>query len=161
LADDERYTFSSLMTLLIECERKLQQHYQKASTTMHNLELTSLLAEYAKEISQSIELMQKARVETVVEMALEPITDLKLAETVRSIDGEIEVGYVQELVIIERTVSQLYLQASPKVANMSAEASELLKRLSRDSVERAHKLAQVPACHGDSHYGGSPCSGGH
>jgi hypothetical protein len=144
-SDEERYTFSSLMSLLIECERKLEQYYQKASTATDDSEVASMLADYAKKTSQSIELVQKARVETVVEMALEPITDLKLAELVKNINSGLEVGkagYVQGLVTIEGAVSQLYSQASPKVANMSAETSELLMRLSRESVERVHELEQ-------------------
>jgi hypothetical protein len=144
-SDEERYTFSSLMTLLIECERKLQQYYQKASITTDDSEVASILTDYAKKTLQSIDLMQRARVETVVEMALEPITNLKLAELVKSIDSGIEVGkagYVQGLVTIEVAVSQLYSQVSPKIANMSAETSELLMRLSRESVERVHELEQ-------------------
>ena len=142
-SDEERYTFSSLMSLLIECERKLQQYYEKVSITTVNPQVASMLADYAKKTSQNVELMQKARVETIVEMALEPITDLKLAELVKSISSGLEVGkagYVQGLVTIEGAVSQLYSQASPKVANMSAETSELLMRLSRESVERVHEL---------------------
>ena len=143
---DERYTFSSLMTLLIECEEKLEHYYQMASGRMDNPQLGTVLADYSKEISRNVQSMRRARVETVVEMALEPITDLNLAQSVRSIDGVIEVGkagYLHGLMTMEGAVSQLYLQASPKIANMSAEASELLMRLSRDSIERVHKLEQT------------------
>jgi len=89
--------------------------------------------------------MQKARVETIVEMALEPITNLKLAELMIPIDRGIELGstgYVSALMTIERAVSQLYLQVSQKLATMSAETGELLMRLSRDSDERFHILEQ-------------------
>lgn len=146
LADDERYTFSSLMTLLIECEEKLEHYYQLASTRMDDPQLGTLLTDYSKEISRSVQSMRRTRIETVVEMALEPITDLKLAQSVRSIDGAIEVGkagYLHGLMTMEGAVSQLYLQASPKIANISAEASELLMKLSRDSLERVHKLEQA------------------
>jgi len=143
---DERYTFSSLMTILIECEEKLERYYQMASARMDDPQLGTVLSDYSKEVSRSVQSMRRARVETVVEIALEPITDLKLAQSVRSIDGIIEVekeGYLHGLMTMEGAVSQLYLQASPKIANMSAEASELLLRLSRDSIERVHELEQT------------------
>jgi len=142
LTEDERYTFSSLITLLIECESTLHQYYLDASTATSDPQLATALANFAKSIARSVDSMQRARVETVVEIALEPITNLRLSDLMSSID-RVEIGrtgYGETLMALEGVVSQLYRQASPKLASMSAEIGELLLRLSRDSDERVREL---------------------
>jgi len=143
LAEDERYTFSSLMSLLIECENKLQKYYLTASAATSDSQLATVLADFAKSISRSVASMQRARVETVVEMTLEPISNLKIADQISSINRGIEIGkagYVQALTPLEGAVSQLYLQVSPKLASMSAETGELLLKLAREGNERVNAL---------------------
>jgi hypothetical protein len=79
----------------------------------------------------------------VVEIALEPITGLRLSELLATIDGTIQnerASIIQRLMTLERTISDLYARASPKVVRISADAAELLSMLSRESTGRLRYL---------------------
>jgi len=145
LTDEERYTFSSLMTLLIETETKLKQLYETIAEGTGLPKLRSLLFDYCKSSLKRTEMMRTSRVERVVEMALEPITGLKLTELVEKINTTIEDGRVSNIEkarTIEKTISELYARASPTIMQISAETSELLMALSRESMERFRELEQ-------------------
>ena len=140
---EERYTFGSLMAVLIESEGKLKEFYERAAEGISRAELKSLFSEYGKNCSKRMEAMRKARVETVVEMALEPITSPKFAELLGRINSTIQsvrVSNLEKLKTVERTVSELYAEASPKITQISAETAELLAALSRESAEHAREL---------------------
>lgn len=141
--DEERYTFSSLMTSLIESENRLKQLYEATAQATERPELKSLLTDFAKSSVKRIEMMPRARVESVVEIALEPITGLRLSELLATIDGTIQnerASVIQKLMTLERTISDLYARASPKVVRISADAGELLSMLSRESTGRLRYL---------------------
>jgi hypothetical protein len=141
--DEERYTFSSLMTSLIESENGLKQLYEATARATEQPELKSLLTDFAKSSVKRIEMMRRARVESVVEIALEPITGLRLSELLATIDGTIQnerASSIQKLMTLERTISDLYARASPKVVRISADAGELLSMLSRESTGRLGHL---------------------
>lgn len=141
--DEERYTFSSLMTSLIESENRLKQLYEATAQATERPELKSLLTDFAKSSVKRIEMMRRARVESVVEIALEPITGLRLSELLATIDGTIQnerASVIQKLMTLERTISDLYARASPKVVRISADAGELLSMLSRESTGRLRYL---------------------
>lgn len=145
MTDEERYTFSSLMTLLIETEGKLKQLYEAMANGADNLKLKSLLSDYGKSTLKRMEMMQRARVESVVEIALEPITTLKLAEPMAKINAAIESespSDLEKVMTLERIISELYVLASPKIMRTSAETGELLMALSRESMERLFELRQ-------------------
>ena len=141
--EEERYTFSSLMTLLISSETKLKELYETVTEATGDTKLKSILSEFGKNGSKRLEMMQKARRESVVEMMLQPITGLKLAELGSKIQGAIEdtsVSELQKLIILEDTVSELYARASPGTMQISADTGQLLMVLSRESMERKHEL---------------------
>jgi len=141
--DEERYTFSSLMTLLVESESRLKQLYETTAETTSQPNLKSLLSDFAKSSSRTMQMMRRVRVESVVEIALEPISGLKLAELVAIINITVEtrqVSNIEKLMALERTVSDLYARASPKIARISAEAGQLLRTLPRESIDRVHEL---------------------
>jgi glutamate synthase domain-containing protein 3 len=145
LTDEERYNFSSLMSLLSEAESKLKQLYETLAKETGEPKLKSLLSDYDRNSSKRMEMMRRTRVESVVEFMLEPITGLRLAEPIAAIKTAIEnqslIG-LEKAVTVERIISELYATASPKIMSTSADAGELLARLSRESMERADELEQ-------------------
>jgi glutamate synthase domain-containing protein 3 len=145
LTDEERYTFSSLMSLLSEAESKLKQLYETLAKETGEPKLKSLLSDHDRKSSRRMEMMRRTRVESVVEFMLEPITGLKLAEPVAAIRTAIEnqsPSGLEKAVTVERIISELYAAASPKIMSTSADAAELLARLSGESMERARELEQ-------------------
>jgi hypothetical protein len=145
LADEERYTFSSLMSLLGEAEGKLKLLYETLAKEADEPKLRSLLSDYDRNSSRRMEMMRRARVESIVEFMLEPITGLKLSEPIAAIKTAIEnqsLSSLEKAVTVERIISDLYSRASAKIMPTSADAGELLARLSRESMERVHELEQ-------------------
>jgi glutamate synthase domain-containing protein 3 len=145
LTDEERYNFSSLMSLLSEAEGKLKQLYETLTKETSEPKLKSLLSDYDRSSSKRMEMMRRTRVESVVEFMLEPITGLKLAEPIAAIKTTIEKqspSGLEKAITVERIISELYAAASPKIMSTSADAGELLARLSRESMERVHELDQ-------------------
>ncbi len=145
MTDEERYTFSSLMTSLIEIEGKLGQLYEAMEKETDEPKLKALLSDYDRSSAKRMEMMRRARVESVVEIMLEPITNLKLAEPIAKINaavGSKSLGNLEKAIALERLVSELYVAASPKIMQTSAVAGELLVTLSRESMERLQELQQ-------------------
>jgi hypothetical protein len=146
LADEERYTFSSLMTMLSEAESELKRLHEIAEREISEPHLRSLMSEYTRKDSIRMEMMRRTRVESVVEIMLEPITSLKLTEPIAAIKTAIEnqsLGTLEKVVTVEKAISEIYSNASPKIMPASADAGELLARLSRESAERVHELERV------------------
>lgn len=142
---DERYTFSSLMSLLIEIEGKLRQLYEAMTKEIDEPKLKSLVSDYDRICMNRMDRMRKVRTESVVEFMLEPITDLRLADPVAKISAAIQnmsLGKLEKAITLERTISELYAVASPRIMQTSADAGELLATLSRESAERLHELEQ-------------------
>lgn len=145
MTDEERYNFSSLMSLLSEAEGKLKQLYETLTKETSEPKLKSLLSDYDRSSSKRLEMMRRTRVESVVEFMLEPITGLKLAEPISAIKTTIEkqsLSGLEKAVTVERIISELYAAASPKIMPTSSDAGELLARLSRESIERVHELEE-------------------
>jgi hypothetical protein len=145
LTDEERYNFSSLMSLLSEAEGKLKRLYETLVKETSEPKLKSLLFDYDRSSSKRLEMMRRTRVESVVEFMLEPITGLKLAEPIAAIKTTIEkqsLSGLEKAVTVERIISELYAAASPKIMPTSSDAGELLARLSRESMERVHELEE-------------------
>ena len=145
MTDEERYNFSSLMSLLSEAEGKLKQLYETLVKEASEPKLKSLLSDYDRSSSKRLEMMRRTRVESVVEFMLEPITGLKLAEPISLIKTTIEkqsLSGLEKAVTVERIISELYAAASPKIMPTSSDAGELLARLSRESIERVHELEE-------------------
>jgi hypothetical protein len=141
--EEERYTFSSLMTSLIGSETKLRELYETTTEATDDAKLKAILVEFGKNCSKRLEMMQRARRESVVEMMLQPITGLKLGELASKIDKTFEnksVGGLERLIALEETLSELYARASPGTMEISADTGQLLISLSHESMERKHEL---------------------
>jgi len=145
LTDETKYTFSSLMRLLIENERKLEEHYERAAKAAGDPELRVFLSNLGKVGLRRIERMRTARVETVVEIALEPITDLNLNDllaTINSTIGNTRTSDLEKTRALERAISELYSRTSPKINQISAETGDLLSSFAHESQERVLELGQ-------------------
>ncbi len=145
MTDEERYNFSSLMSLLSEAEGKLKRLYETLVKETSEPKLKSLLSDYDRGSSKRLEMMRRTRVESVVEFMLEPITGLKLAEPIAAIKTTIEkqsLNGLEKAITVERIISELYAAASPKIMSTSSDAGELLARLSHESIERVHELEE-------------------
>jgi hypothetical protein len=141
--EEERYTFTILMTSLIGSETKLRELYETTIGATDDAKLKAVLVEFSKNCLKRLEMMQRARRESVVEMMLQPITGLKLAELAAKIDKTFEntsVGGLERLIALEETVSELYARASPGTMQISADTGQLLMTLSRESMERKDEL---------------------
>ena len=145
MSDAERYTFSSLMSLLIESERKLKGLYEEALSEINEEKLKLFISEACRQNSRRVELMHRARIERVVEMTLEPITDLKLSDLIARMTNIIEsknVSSVQKTIRMEKAISELYVKVAPKIMGISSDTGELILALSRESNDRQDKLEQ-------------------
>lgn len=145
MADAERYTFSSLMSLLIASEKKLHELYEIAGNETTEDNLKAFLSDSGKKSLMRMNLMQRARVERVVEITLEPITGLQLADLTAGINNAIENGNASPLektLRLERAMAELYTRTSPKIMQISSDTAELLLELSHESIERQHELEQ-------------------
>lgn len=144
----ERYTFSSLITSLIGMEGRIKEFYEAKAATTERPDLKSLLGEFANSNSRRMEMIRRTRIESVVEMTLEPIAGLKLAEPLAEINSTIRderIADMEKLSNLERIVSDIYVRASAKIMTMSAETSQLLETLARQSMERVAELRRLRA----------------
>jgi glutamate synthase domain-containing protein 3 len=131
------------MSQLSEAEGKLRQLYETLAKETGEPKLKSLLSDYERNSSRRMEMMRRTRIESVVEFMLEPITGLKLSEPIAAIKTAIENRFqssLEKAVTVERIISELYGRASPKIMPTSADAGELLARLSHESMERLREL---------------------
>ena len=145
MTSDERYTFSSLMSLFIEIEDKLRQVYEAMVNEIDEPRLKSLVSDYDRICMKRMDRMRKVRTESVVEFMLEPITDLRLGEPVARITAAVQntsLGKLEKAIALERAIYELYAVASPRIMRTSADAGELLATLSRESAERLLELEQ-------------------
>jgi len=146
LAERERYTFSALISLLIQCENKLETFYQGEAEKTKSAKLKPLFKDFSEKNKEHKDKMEKTRRETLVEMALEPITGLNLNEHLAQIDSIIKkhnMDSVEKTIVLEEIMQKLYSEASSKVINASAETGELLRKLSEESVDRRLMMERI------------------
>jgi len=146
LAEAERYTFAALISFLMQCENKLKEFYEAAAQKTDQTKLKSLFHTFSEQNLEHKGKMEKARRETLVEMALEPITGLRLNDCVAQIDAIIKndnMNSVEKAVILEKVMQKLYSEASSKVMNASADTGELLSRLFQESVDRRLMMESI------------------
>jgi hypothetical protein len=144
LAEEDRYTFAGFISLLMQCEDKLSEFYEASAQRAENMKLKSLFHNLSKENLEQKAKMEKARRETVIEMALEPMAGLRLKERLDQIDAITKgnnMGSIEKAIALEKTLQSLYKEASFKIMNLSAETAELLTRFSEKSTEREVMLA--------------------
>jgi len=133
------------MSLLIQTEGKLTEYYERTGKGTRDEKLRAFFTQLAKYSSSRINLIQKVRVERVMELTLEPITDLNLTDLIATFDDAVRDENIPPLEMacrLEKTISKLYARASPRIMQASPDTGELLLELSRENLERGRELEQ-------------------
>jgi len=143
LASEDRYTFSRVMSSLIELESMIAKFYRASAERFELSGSKEIFLAFERANQQRIDSLDRVRRETVVEMSLEPITGLGLGEHMlhvkRMIEGK-SLGDTQKAMALEGVMKDIYRQASRKLEYVSAEACELLNKLSMESSRRRDLL---------------------
>ena len=136
---EDRYTFSNLISFLIELEEKITEFYRAAAEKVIQDELRETFLSFSREDSKHKNSLSKVRRETVVEMSLEPITGLKLEERFLLINSVLKDNSLNDLkkaLALEEMMQELYITASKRVIYISADMSVLMDGLSEDNSRR-------------------------
>jgi len=121
----------------------MKEFYERIGKEISEEETRICFAQLAKHSSGRIDLMQRTRVERVMEMTLEPITDLDLTDLITRFNDIIQdrnIRPLEKAARLEKTISEVYTQTSPKIMQTSPDAGELLLELSHESLERKNQL---------------------
>ena len=146
MAGQVKYTFSHVMSSLVELESKLTEFYREAAKRTHQNELRDTFSSFSEKSSTRKDALERVRRESVVEMALEPITGLELQTHSRQIDSVLRdegMSDLQKATVLESVVQDVYTETSTKVIYTSADASILLDRLSQESLKRRNSLSTM------------------
>jgi len=146
LTSDNRYTFSQVVSLLIELESTIAKFYAASAERARRRDLREIFLTFEKANLKRRESLSRVRQGTVIEMSLEPITGLQLEKYELKAKHAMEDGNLDDLqkaIALESITQDLCRGVSDKVANVSADTSELLSRFSQESLERKHILLSV------------------
>jgi len=124
----ETYTFSALMRQVVEFEKKLGDVSKKVVEEYPDIKILRELAEDSYKNAGTLEKLMR---ETVVEMTLEPITGVDLERVMNELKKIDDNAGLDEIVELSDTLSELYLEVSSRIRQMSAETSMYLKKISR------------------------------
>jgi ElaB/YqjD/DUF883 family membrane-anchored ribosome-binding protein len=141
---EERYTFSSLLSKLIEIQDKLEDFY-KTSAKHSNKELAKFFSLFLKECEEIKNEIEKAKRESVIEFALEPISGLKINDFLKRFEEVIldkEINNHRKAEIIEEEIAKLFSETSKRISHMSAEVSQLLMSASKKAKKRLEILRE-------------------
>jgi translation initiation factor RLI1 len=140
--DMEKYTFSQVISTLVEIEQGLAQFYEHLSKEVKDKTLKELVSEAVQESLARAESLNRVRQLTVTEFSLEPITGLNLEHYTLQINmiREEDPYSLDKAVELEDTLQKLYQEASARILSASPDASELLVQFSRESRKRKLKL---------------------
>jgi hypothetical protein len=119
VTSEDRYTFSQLVSALIELESGIAEMYRAASERSQPGTLRELFLSFSRANMEHIKFLTKARRETVIEMLLEPITGLGLEEQVlraKQMIADQNLDDRNKAIQLEQTVQDLYNKTSAKVA---------------------------------------------
>lgn len=139
---EERYTFSSILTKIIELEEKIREFYSQASKSISD-DVTSLFKKYVEESSDRINRIMWARQRSVLEMTLEYISNVPLRQILSEINKIIKdkrINIIRKAIKIEKKIVELYKIISEKVYFMSMDISFLLDEFSKNSEMRIKEL---------------------
>jgi hypothetical protein len=133
------------MTILIDNHVKLQRLYDATAAETTQAHLKSQLLEFSNRISRKADHLRRARMQGVVEISLEPISDLDLNDLLERliVIENTESDPLEKVIIFERNLAELCRKCSPRIEKMSADAGQLLIELSQECTERADQLSQT------------------
>jgi len=143
LASEDRYTFSQVMSSLIELESMIVEFYRASVERSQASGSKEIFLTFEKANQQRIGALDKVRRGTVIEMSLEPIMGLALEEhrfRVRRVIEDRNSGDRQKAIALEDIMQGIYRIASRKLEYVSAEAFDLLSKFSLESSRRMDML---------------------
>jgi len=143
LASEDRYTFSQVMSSLIELESMIAEFYRASVERSQASSSKEIFLTFEKANQQQMSSLDKVRRETVIEMSLEPIMGLALEEHrlhVRRLIEDKNLGDPQKAMALEDIMQGIYREASRKLEYVSAEAFDLLNKFSLESSRRMDML---------------------
>jgi hypothetical protein len=141
---ESRYTFSQVMSQLIELESMMAEFYRSSAEKIESTGPKSLFLEYEAASRRRIDSLDKVRRGTIIEMALETIAGLELDEVKLRIGRTIESkgeGDRDKAAVLEGIMQSVYSKTSERLQYVSAEAGELLRRFQLESLRRRERLA--------------------
>ena len=144
MASEDRYTFSQVMSSLIELESMIAEFYRASVERSQASSSKEIFLTFEKANRQRMSSLDKVRRETVIEMSLEPIMGLALEEHrlhVRRVIEDRNLGDRQKAMALEDIMQGIYSEASRKLEYVSAEAFDLLNKFSLESSRRMDMLA--------------------
>lgn len=139
---EERYTFSSILTKIVELEEKIREFYSQASKSVSD-DVTNLFKKYVEESNDRINRIIWARQRSVLEMTLEYISNVPLKQILSEINKIIKdkgINIIRKTIKIEKKIVELYKIISEKVYFISMDISFLLDEFSKNSEMRIKEL---------------------
>jgi hypothetical protein len=132
------------MSVLIDSQSKLKRFYDEAAAKTDQLKLKSHLLENSNIVLKQTDMMRRVRMQSVVEIALEPINGSKLNDVLERLHvaEKNAADHLDKVAVYEKALSELYVRCSSLIEQMSADTSRLLLELSQKCVERASWLSQ-------------------
>jgi hypothetical protein len=131
-------TFGAIFQAAIKVEEGLIARYEAQSGAQPD---PALYHKFVKEGQKRLKRLERLRRETVTEMILEPIHDLRLSDALvdfGDIDAAVPFAPAQAREL-ELQIGAFYDEAADKIGQ--AEAARALRRLGKESVKRAARLA--------------------
>ena len=124
---DERYTFSSLLNKMMEVERVVHDILMPLAM-QSNTDIGKKLIPYLDSTEKRVSDIQWVKEFVVVEMTLEPITDLeidKMLGDIQRIAGDESISLDKKLMDIVNILAVIYGVVAEKLRYISIEASDL------------------------------------
>ncbi|MFQ5761657.1 MAG: hypothetical protein ACE5PO_01360 [Candidatus Bathyarchaeia archaeon] len=150
VAGAEKYTYSSLVSTLLRCEDKLSEFYNTLASQAEREDHRTHFTTLQQKCVERKNAMERIRRETIVELALESISGINLSSFLSGIDRisqSTNKNYLEKAEAAERLTQEVYNQTSAKVASISAEMSDLLSRLARESDLHVEALKRWASAH--------------
>jgi len=140
----ERYTFTQIMSSLIEIQSHVNDIYKDLAERTKNPKLAKALKDLVLENSERVESSNRVRQSTVTEFSLEPITGLRLAdyaERINQVAGSKESDEAKKAAKLEGVMEELYREVAHKVIYASPDTSYLFTTFSQRSADHKLKLS--------------------
>lgn len=141
---EENYTFSQLISLLIKLEEEFSDRCVEKADRIEDPQMKKALRDLARVHRERVDALKKTSRETVIEMALEPMSFPSLTsrlEEMRRLLNSSNLG--RTLIDVEGMFENLYREVSSKIVRMSGDAALLLKSFSKESQRMCKVLDEI------------------
>lgn len=135
-------TFGAVFEAALALEERLSRRYE-AQAAHQSGPAAEIYRELAQDGARRLGRLERLRRETVTEMILEPITGLSLSDDLAALTAADEAAPLApgDARSLELSVARFYEEAADRIG--LAEAARALRRLGKESVGRAGRLAAL------------------